>query len=281
MQPQSPRLSRERTSLKKEDIHSPKKRNESHKLFVFTRFSIYNPELRGFGVFKGKFDDENEYKEYIYGDERMDEKFSAFMKLTVPSVLSQTYSNYEWLICTSKEMPVRYRKLLHKIVSDVPHTKVVYVKSISEFMEFCSDYPKEHMGTATGFTTMRLDDDDGLHPTFFQQVTEYRKPGSIISAAYGYKVSIKGEDAFASQNTFLPMCPAIGLSYVGGNVFRLGNHATIHERRKGVYFLPRRGNYLVYAGSATSTDRKQEKSAKPFSLENYFQMDRGGWGTKK
>jgi hypothetical protein len=239
------------------------------KIYLITRFSIYSYPPKKFPIII-RDNSEEQYKKWLFNDSRMLNKFDLFEEVTVPSIKHQTYKNYEWLIYTSKELPEEYLDQLKNAVSSVPNTKVIVLEPGKIFIEHFKKYDKEEP-----YVSVRLDDDDGLNPNYFQILSKYTNPGVIISPKHGRLISRTAPYGHfvSSPHSYFPKCGAWGLALSGGNVYTLGNHATIHSRLD-VEWLNQPDIYLLSIGShlsnASVNSRTHEKKPGPFDIKKFL-----------
>lgn len=145
------------------------------KVYILTRFSIFDPSYNGFKIQRAS----EIYKEKLFNKKRLDAKFSFFEKMTLPSVLNQTYKDWEWHIFTSNELLENYKKKLEQLTSSYTSIKICYIKNFKEFNFKPSSMDKY-------FCTIRLDDDDGIHSSFFNNLQKYKESkNSVVSHVNG------------------------------------------------------------------------------------------------
>lgn len=241
----------------------------SAKIYVLTRFSVYNypPKIWPVG---GKIQSEEEYAKWLYNPKRMINKFDIFEGITKRCIENQTYKNFEWHIYTSKRMPKKWLDELFGLVKDVPQAKLFYVKNIGESLQHFAEYPKKEP-----YVSVRLDDDDGIHPRFFEILSHYTSPGMVISPKHGRMISRTAPTgAFVSSyHTIYPFCGAWGLAFSGGNVYSLGNHMKVNSNYD-VNYLKDKDLYLLYSGSkashASGNEREHQSTLKPFDLDAFL-----------
>ena len=251
-------------------------------IVVATRFSIYDfpPKIRSESM--NQLDTEEAYFDWLYGDKRMADKFNAFEKLTVPSLEHQTYKNFEWLIFTSKKMPAKWLARLEAVRDRVPSAQIIFVKSFNEASKILSTraYPKEYI-------TVRLDDDDGIHPRLLELYSKVGDKGTILSPKEGLVISPKGRGWKVSRHYYYPTCGAWGLGLVGENVYSLGNHARIHRNVEAgrIRYFSEPALYLrsdTGPGNVTRHAYHQKVKAHSFDLDRYFrQAERGERGQRE
>lgn len=237
-------------------------------IVVLTRFSIYDypPKISAHNLKNIKT--EEDYFHWLYGKERMQSKFDYFEKLTVPSLLHQTYKNFKWIIFTSEMMPEIYIEKLRHLTEKIRDVEIRFVKSLKE----CT----QDLKISEPYISVRLDDDDGIHPRLFELYKRFKgQKGTVLSPKEGLVVS-EGSKGWVSRYHFIyPTCGAWGLGYVGGNVMSLGNHMLIHKKvgPKRVRYISEPDLYLrsdVRKGNVTRRIRRCGGKPEPFNLEAYF-----------
>jgi hypothetical protein len=235
-----------------------------------TRFSIYSYPPKSFGI-KDSKQTEAQYKEWLYNNKRMLNKFDIFEAITARSVKNQTYKNYEWLIYTSKELPDEYLDELKKITDSIPNTKIIILEPGTSLKTHFNKYSKGK----DPYITIRLDDDDGLNPNYLQLLSKHTSPGLIISPKQGLLVSRTAPHGHfvSSYHSIFPRCGAWGLALTGGNVYSLGNHMNLHKDYKVVY-LDEPDLYLLSSIAkefrSSGFTRSQVIKPIPFDVDLFF-----------
>jgi hypothetical protein len=167
-------------------------------------------------------------KNALFNTARLDNKFALFDKMTYPSVKNQTYKHFTWLIYASPQLPAAYKSKLEKY--EGPNIKIIYVNNFKEM-----DADIKAQIKAESFTTIRLDDDDGLHPEYLEMLNKYEsEKGAIISAPHGRWYRLRdGEVQIRKRINQKNL--ALGLAAVGFNIHKAGNHMTVHEKHRVIY----------------------------------------------
>ena len=190
--------------------------------YIITRFSILDPKFKGFKLtreFSGK-----EVGTILFSKERLDFKFLVFDKITYPSIINQTYKNYIWLIYTSIKLPQKYKERLEKYANET--IKIIYVSGFEEF----NNHKRSIFENKKDFTSLRLDDDDGLCPTFLEKINSYEDQyGKILTAPHGVKFRVH-ENTIVFGKVLRELYAAQGLTAIGFDIFEAGNHTTVNER---------------------------------------------------
>jgi hypothetical protein len=196
------------------------------RVYILTRFSIFDPHYHGFKIKNNKTHDE--YKSNLFSKRRLDSKFSIFEKMTLPSIVNQTYKDWEWHIFTSKELPKSYKLRLESLISSYPNIKILYINS---FKQFTFTTPPSNLS----FCTLRLDDDDGLHTSFLNNIQQYEnKKNSVVSHSNGICFTLEDNKILYGDKREFP-CIGLGLCGIGFNIYQGGNHNSIHKRYNVIY----------------------------------------------
>lgn len=206
----------------------PKSSGEIMKVYFITRFSIFDPTFRGFLL--SRDNDPKKYKQRLFSNERLDQKFETFEKITFPSIIKQTHGDWKWLIYTSDQFPDIYMLRLRMLMKEYKNIEIILVKDFNDFFSKDLAYAYEEP-----FATVRIDDDDGLNHCFVQKIQEYsRNIGSIVSFTEGTLVKcIKGRVVFGEKISE-KNC-ALGLTGIGVRIYNTGRHSDINTRYKVIY----------------------------------------------
>jgi hypothetical protein len=190
--------------------------------YIITRFSILDPTFKGFRLTREN--NATDIENILFSKTRLEFKFNVFENMTYPSILKQTCKNYIWLIYTSTLLPQAYKERLEKYATD--RIKIIYVSGFAEFNRHKSDT----LEILSDYSTLRLDDDDGLCPTFLETINRYEDmKGKILTAPIGVKFQVH-ENTIVFGNAILQMYAAQGLTAIGFDIFSAGNHTTVNER---------------------------------------------------
>ena len=214
------------------DISSIK--NNKYKIihYISTRFSIFDPNIGGLRL-KRNAKSTQEYKNKLFDEGRLNYKFTSFELVTLPSIKKQTYKNYIWYIFTSVHLPQKFKDRLEKSIKDIKQIKCIYIDKIKDF----NKYKKE-----SGFdvySTIRLDDDDGLAPNFLENINKHinnnnKSSKYCISHINGVKITIEnnkikyGKQRQQKNN-------AQGLCAVNMDIYSCGNHTKVSDRHKTIH----------------------------------------------
>jgi len=217
------------------------------RVYFITRFSIYDPNFRGFRITKQY--DPKEYERRLFDKKRMDFKFDVFREVTFPSIINQGFKDWIWHIYISDRLPTDYKKQLFDLTKWHQNIKIFQVKDFKEFFEKTSSYDYEKP-----FATVRIDDDDALSPLFAEKLQKYEKNvGSVINFTDGRLAKyihgkLKIGKKISEKNN------AQGLAGIGINIYACGRHSDINERYNVIYdYSPEM--FLLMCSNYTDTKR--------------------------
>ena len=196
-------------------------------------------------------------KKTLFDKKRLESKLEAFKKITYSSIKKQTQKNFIWLIYISNVYPDEYLQKLKGIInsSNIKNKiKLIPVKNIDGFHINCSMQLKKISGSGN-FISVRLDDDDGLSPSFIKTVSKYRnKSNHIISFPKGKNVTIKnGKVIYGKKRNIKKI--ALGLSGINMNIYSTGDHTLVDQKYPVIYDNSENFYYLF---CSDITDSKRE-----------------------
>ena len=193
--------------------------------YIITRFSIYDTTTSCTFLQNNK-----DYKKILFSNDRLNFKFKVFEKITLPSINSQTYKNYTWLIYTSDILPENYKIKLIELTKSNLNIQIVYVNNFDTFKK---DIPLKIL--KNNYMSMLLDDDDGLSIYFLQNLIKYEKNKKcIISMPKGIQFMLNNNNIiYGKKNNCKKI--AIGLTANNMNIFDCGNHSKVDSKYNVIY----------------------------------------------
>jgi hypothetical protein len=195
--------------------------------YIITRFSILDENRK---IFPSWSTSTPPIKENLFAEKRLDFKFMVFDKMTYASIKNQNYHNYTWLIYASIYLPTIYKNKLEQYAEN--NIKIIYVEN---FRAMNNDI-NNNIKNANDFTTIRLDDDDGLCPEFLENLNKYSKEkNKIISFTNGIKYTIDNKNNIIFGSKISWPRNAFGMSAIEFNVFSAGNHNRVHTKHEVIY----------------------------------------------
>jgi Putative rhamnosyl transferase len=223
-------------------------------VYFVTRFSIYDPQFRGFRLTVDY--EEKVYERRLFSTKRLDQKFATFQAITLPSVVQQSCDHWKWLIYTSDRMPDACMNRLRNLVKDYANIQVIPVTDFTDFFEQHKAYD-----FGNSFATVRLDDDDGLDRSFVEKLQQYsQNVGSVVSFTDGAFVRCtKGR--MVVGETISERNSALGLAGIGLRIYLTGRHTDIHTRYNVIYDQSP-GMFFLCCSPFTDTQRGFTRSAR-------------------
>lgn len=99
-------------------------------------------------------------------------RFELFDQYTFPSFLSQTYSDYRWIVLFHKDTPQQFHDRIKMYEEQLPQFEPWFLSDIeSEHFEQIIDKELEKHSD-TGTISVRVDNDDVIHKTFIEMIRE-------------------------------------------------------------------------------------------------------------
>ncbi|MBT0959465.1 riboflavin synthase subunit beta [Alphaproteobacteria bacterium KMM 3653] len=137
---------------------------------------------------------------FLYGAERLEERFRYFETFTLPGLRYQTDEDFTFLVLTGNQMPKPYRERLHDMLATLPQARLLEYEPMNH-REAVKKAIQEHITIEQGAVAQfRLDDDDGVSYRFVQRLREAWEDGRKIMQRenrfavdfnQGYKVCIR------------------------------------------------------------------------------------------
>lgn len=207
------------------------------------------------------------YIEYLYSQERMNYKFQAFEKITLPSILSnlKCEDSAEWWIYISKDMPTEYKDRLYTLVSISKQIKVVEVES---FAEVSQKYIAEYKSLASKeerLCVLRIDDDDGVYSNLFLDIelaAQSRQHPFLFTCPEGKycKINVDGEIVIGKPILKTTYPHTVALAGIDIDIRKLGDHTKIQKRNPNLEIVknenPKATVYITCDVDHTATLRK-------------------------
>jgi hypothetical protein len=194
--------------------------NPTH--YIFTRFSILDTKFKGFRLTRNN--NEDIIKEILFDPGRLDFKFNVFDKMTYQSIVNQKYNRFVWYIYASSFLPDIYKTKL--LAYEKNNIRVIFVDNFTQM--------NNHITTLlidkTNYTTLRLDDDDGLNQDYLEKLNIYSdQTGKVVTFPHGRKFTIENNKIIIGKN-MTSLCNAFGLAGIGFNILSAGDHTKIKEK---------------------------------------------------
>jgi hypothetical protein len=225
------------------------------KIYILTRFSIPCwPTLGAFcwskELYSQRFPNIVAYNAWLYDEKRLQQRIEIFETITRYSIESQTYENYEWIFYIGKGLPSKYKNYL----SEINKSKLFTIDKYTDI-----NYENFHSSSKEGYISIRLDDDDALHPTYLEKIKDFNKPNEIIAPLYGkYFNLLQDRKIQAHSVNNKKTIKACGVGVYNKNIHCLNNHTKFHKKFP-IYFIEDKDMFFVSVGEHTSVNRKLRK----------------------
>lgn len=183
-----------------------------------TRFSLFQSNSLAWQASNNsRFKNEEEYKAYLFSDERLSLRMKIFLEESIP-LLNQAAQGYTvcHVVSYSDSLPKKYEQMLIQAAQKYPIIKLQkFVNNKPEYNMF--DIPihffEQHNINNKVFGFYRLDDDDLVTCNYFKNMAQYvnqQNVGFLVSFGTGL-TAIRIEDKYYNiRKSYYPML-AIGL----------------------------------------------------------------------
>ncbi|MCB8889544.1 glycosyltransferase [Vreelandella malpeensis] len=216
------------------------------KIFIFTRYSVL---LKTKAWALSKDNDFDQYREKLFSSERMQQHSFFFKELTIPSILYQKNIpesvDFYYIVLTSKHLPNEERIKLESTLSELQRSKIIYIEPEEDLYDVINNFISKEVKVGEIFASIRLDDDDALHPKFIASVSKYMERsfvGHVISHSRGYATLFDfDQQAFISAISINYPKNAQGMAFINSrinedkyftdqvNVYEIGNHTIVDK----------------------------------------------------
>ncbi|MGP5660961.1 glycosyltransferase [Psychrobacter celer] len=189
-------------------------------VFILMRYSILSRKAaRSWKIGQR---DINDYRQMLFSDERLDLHENIFFDLTLHSVdeaIKNSNSNVKLIMFISNELPDIRKKKLYNAAKEREYLNIKELTLNDDTLVSMGDevvnLVSKHHGEVV-YATVRLDDDDALHPHFLQRLDEYIEPayvGKCVSFSNGYAGLFDGSK-FTAFHTMNAINNAQGLTAI-------------------------------------------------------------------
>lgn len=177
---------------------------------------MYNPSSSSWKATQGRFSSEEEYRNYLYSKDRLDARVALFIHQSLP-IIDDAAKRHPIIhvVSYSSNLPTAYRRILETATERFPFLVLDEQGGDREPLNLetlASEYLSAHNGPKV-YGAYRLDDDDLLASTYFDQMAPYveqQYAGMQVSLARGY-TALYTKGVFKNlRETYWPML-AIGL----------------------------------------------------------------------
>lgn len=249
------------------------------------RFSY--PGLGGFQIQHDTLDDRIAF---LYGPERLEERFRFFETITLPGIRAQFDPDFTFLIVIGDSLPEVHRRRLQALVADIPQAVIQAHPPGRHRAVMQAAINAVRVSDGEPCLQFRLDDDDAVAFPFVHRLRAAARdvagllrdaPSVAIDFNQGY-IARPGAQGIAATPIQAPYWTAgLGLMFRPGNALSVMNfaHHSVHKTMPTVTFT---GEDMMLRGFNEHNDSRQGRRVKPVRLtpldsdgELLFQMTYG------
>lgn len=197
----------------------------------------------------------------IFNEQKLDQRIKIFNYITKASIEAQTYQNYEWIFFISQDLPEKYKDIFKRIK-----------KSRCIIINRYQDIDREDYFDEEEYISIRLDDDDAIHPKYLENIKDFNKENEIIAPYYGKFFSLNEDKTIQAQNfTNKYSIKACGVGCYKKNIYSLGNHLYLHQKFP-VNLVKDKNMFFVSVGEHTSMNRifQEDIEIKNYNIDTLF-----------
>lgn len=166
-----------------------------------TRFSLLEPNSPSWRLSRevGKSNRE-EYATKLFSESRLASRSHIFLNYTLPIIdMAASHHNIIHIVSYPSELPTKYKRMLLDASERFTWLYLDECTSAKNRGRYLDRIAKEHFAVDSIYSEYRLDDDDVLSSTFFDQLSPYVRDvhvGSMVSLGLGVQ-------SFYDKGTFL------------------------------------------------------------------------------
>ena len=151
------------------------------KHFLITRFNLKNSK---WGLTKNK--------ESVLTEQWMTHRMELFENFCLPSILSQTNQNFEWLIYFDTSTPENFKKRINDLFKQTPNIIPLFIDGMSSFYPSLRAEVIKRSTKIPYLITSRIDNDDCINKDFIDTIQQQfnRQSFEAIDPLEGYTIQI-------------------------------------------------------------------------------------------
>lgn len=219
-------------------------------LFIgHTRFSLFNPDSPSWKASNGSaFADREAYRDHLYASDRLDLRAHIFINFSIPQIArSAEKYRVKHLVLFSDTLPEKYQELLEDAAAK--YTFLVLNKRSTSHSVITPEglanqlYALGEIRSDEAFGIYRLDDDDILPVSYFDQMAPYMLPnhaGMQVSLGEGITALFIDGSYYNARKCYWPMFSA-GLI----NVCKFNEDGTLIAPQNAPHNLSDRTNPVI------------------------------------
>ena len=149
--------------------------------YLITRFNLKNKNW-----------DVTKNNESLLTREWMTHRIGLFSNFCLPSVASQTNTNFKWLLFFDITTEDDFKIEIEKLLKPYPHFKAFFIKGMEEFHSSIKTFITEDSKDSPYIITSRIDNDDCIHKDYIATIQEQFKSQDFmaIDILKGYSLQI-------------------------------------------------------------------------------------------
>lgn len=196
------------------------------------RFSY--PAIGGFQV---EHDDIDERIAYLYGAQRLEERFQLMEAVALPCIKAQTDPEFELIIVIGDQLPKQHHERLHDITADIPQVRIIAEPPRPQREVMKEIFNKARKDPSEPCLQFRHDDDDAFAVDFIERLRAASEDAKSLTAQHkavnfdwnkGF-VAEFGADGISSTPIHRSLYPAaMGMQIRGNSPLTIMNFA--HEK---------------------------------------------------
>jgi hypothetical protein len=205
-----------------------------------------------------------DYLEWLYSDQRMEERFEYFENLTLPSILHQTdLGGLTLQVLSSRLMPEKYRTRLRHSVAGHEFIELSFLEGIPDPEEALTVPIRNSVDTSRKgevVVSARFDDDDLLSRHYVRKVKEYARQRENLHKTLSFaRGAIFELDSGRTCPRKYPLV-SVGLCHISTNdrfksIFEFGDHTKIKDMGFPVIIDHSKMMYVLTNGHNNMTGR--------------------------
>ncbi|MBS8227356.1 hypothetical protein DYI42_14085 [Vannielia litorea] len=210
---------------------------------------------------------------FLYGEERLEERFRYFETFTLPGLRLQTDEDFKFVVLTGNQLPKAYDERLKDMLATLPQARLVQYEPLNHRVA-CLKAMREHIDPQGGVCgQFRLDDDDGVSYRFVERFREAFDDGHEIMKRehkfavdfnQGYTVCIDEEGIRACAQQRQYWTPALGV-YIRPHI----DKTVVHFRHDTIW---RQMTTLTYTGEDMFVRGLNSTNGTPFKKKDFEEM---------
>lgn len=178
----------------------------------------------GFGGYRRSHDTIEERCDFLYQDDRLEERFRFFEAITLPGIRAQTDTDFTFVVLTGESLPDHHYLRLKMLLDDIPQAKVLQLPPLHHREAMAKAIlPEVNMKRGPSIQ-FRLDDDDGVNIRFVEklrvarqdaQAIFERKNKVAIDFTQGYTATINADGMKVTRVSTTLWTPALAIMQRG------------------------------------------------------------------